>query len=225
MSNALKSFRYIHKAIRQELDEMEALALAALDGGASDGRFGERLAFLRSAVQVHAAGEDEVMYPALDGRVPQVSRSYALDHDYEEKTFEAMAVTLAELGAATTDERRRMLHQHLYRQSVALNATLSLHIWKEEDQLLPLQDTHFSAAEQGAMAGKIISHIPPPMMLALVPWMLKALTVDERVDFLHTVFGAAPDGTAPAIKAAIKTHLAPAEWSDLAGRLPQIANG
>ncbi len=80
------------------------------------------------------------------------------------------------------------------RRLTALNATLSLHIWKEEEQLLPLMDEHFGIEEQGAMAGRIVSHIPPEMMQLLLPWMLNALTIDEREDMLRMLMHELPAG-------------------------------
>jgi hemerythrin-like domain-containing protein len=220
----MNGFRYVHKAIRHELDILEGMAGPSAANELQVPAFGQRMGFLRSVVKLHAASEDEVMYPALDGKVPQVTRSYALDHQYEEDIFDQIERTLASLSSAPAGGRRSELSQQLHRRLIALNATLSLHIWKEEGQLLSLLDEHFSLHEQGAMAAGIVAHIPPQMMQRLLPFMLDALTIDEREDFLRTVLGGVPAEAARGLKAGVRAHLPPADWAEISKRLPEMAS-
>ncbi len=223
MAAPMNGFRYIHKAIRHELDALETLA-RSVDGDAQRvSTFTQRVDFLREVVELHAAGEDEVMYPALDSRVPQVTRAYALDHQYERKIFAEIGTTLAQLAraaGASRDESSRQLSQRV----TALNATLSLHIWKEEEQLLPLLDAHFSVEEQGAMAGRIVGHIPPEMMRPLMPWMLNALTLDEREDMLRTLMRALPAEAFRGLSAGVKARFSSADWAAIVKRVPELAS-
>ncbi|RQW08165.1 hemerythrin domain-containing protein [candidate division KSB1 bacterium] len=224
MSAPMNGFRYIHKAIRHELDALEVLTDPRTENGPELSGLAERLSFLREVVKLHAAGEEEVLYPALDSRVPQVTRSYSLDHQFEESSFDTVAATLAGLQSAPQGAKPRELALQLHRQMIGLNATLSLHIWKEEEQLLPLLDEHFSVAEQGAMAGQIVGHIPPEMMQPQLPWMLVALTADEREDLLRTVMGTVPPEPFRALGARVKADLPRADWAELTKRLPELAS-
>lgn len=224
MAAPMNGFRYIHKAIRHELDALETLA-GNVDGDAPRvSTFTQRVDFLREVVELHAAGEDEVMYPALDSRVPQVTRAYALDHQYERKIFTEIGATLSQLARVSAGAQRDELARQLNQRVTALNATLSLHIWKEEEQLLPLMDAHFSVEEQGAMAGRIVSHIPPEMMRPLMPWMLNALTLDEREDMLRTLMRTLPPEALHGLSAGLKSHFPSADWAALVGRLPELAS-
>ncbi|MBM3134772.1 MAG: hemerythrin domain-containing protein [Chloroflexi bacterium] len=223
MAAPMNGFRYIHKAIRHELDALETLAGNAAGNDQGVSTLAQRLDFLSKVVELHAAGEDEVMYPALDSRVPQVTRAYALDHQFERNLFAEIGATLSQLSSGSAGTQGGELSHQLNRRLTALNATLSLHIWKEEEQLLPLLDEHFSVEEQGAMADRIVGHIPPEMMQPLLPWTLNALTADERADLMRTVMGALPAEPFRALSAGTKAHFPPADWAEIVRRVPELA--
>ncbi|MBN1560819.1 hemerythrin domain-containing protein [candidate division KSB1 bacterium] len=224
MSAPMNGFRYIHKAIRHELDALETLTGHRSENGPELSGLADRLGFLRKVVKLHAAGEEEILYPALDSQVPRVTRSYSLDHQFEESSFDTIEATLTSLQSAPQGAKPRDLAWQLHRQVIGLNATLSLHIWKEEEQLLPLLDEYFGLAEQGAMAGQIVGHIPPEMMRPLLPWMLVALMADEQEDLLRTVMGTVPPEPFRALSAGVKARLPRADWAELTKRLPELAS-
>lgn len=224
MSAPMNGFRYIHKAICRELDALEAMAVNAIGNDQRVSTLAQRLDFLSRVVELHAAGEDEVMYPSLDSRVPQVTRAYALDHQFEKNLFAQIETTLSQWSSGPAGAQRDELHRQLIRRVTALNAILSLHIWKEEEQLLPLLDEHFSVEEQGAMSGRIVGHIPPEMMEPLLPWMLDALTTDEREDMLRTLMRTLPAEPFRALSAMLRSHFPSADWAEIVKRLPDLAS-
>ena len=224
MSHPMNGFRYIHKAIRHELDALEELGGRQGGEGLQTAVLAERLGFLREVVRIHAAGEDEGPYPDLDGRVPQVTRSYALDHQFEETLFDQVEAALARLRTAPAGNGQGEPARLLHRRLIALNATLSLHIWKEEEQLLPLLDEHYSLEQEAVMAGQAVEHIPPHIMQPLLPWMLDALTADERADLLRTIGGTMPAEAFHALGTGLKAHFSPADWSAVTVRLPEMAS-
>ena len=81
----------------------------------------------------HAAGEDELVFPAMEKVAPLVAQGYL--HDHHE--FDTMTEGLAKINAASDALVAA-------REAAALTAVLRIHLDKEDEQLYPiLKDTYF----------------------------------------------------------------------------------
>lgn len=80
--------RYAHKTIRHELAALEELAGKL--GSEADGvaaSLAERFGFVKQVINSHWAGEEEVLWPALEAKAPQITTPYTLDHQGEREVF------------------------------------------------------------------------------------------------------------------------------------------
>ena len=89
----------------------------------------------------------QVVYPALDAKVKNVTSAYSVEHEDEERLFEQLS---ALLSAALQQDGRELAAtlRQLECKIEEVHLTLRKHLAKEEEQLFPLLLKHFTFAEQ-----------------------------------------------------------------------------
>ncbi|KAM1026479.1 hypothetical protein ACFX2I_039345 [Malus domestica] len=171
-------FLFFHKAIRKELDALHRLAMAFATGKRTDIRpLLERYHFLRSIYKHHSNAEDEVIFPALDIRVKNVAQTYSLEHKGETNLFDHLFELLS--SNAKNDEN---FPRELASCTGALQTSVSQHLAKEEEQVLPLLIEKFSVEEQAALVWQFLCSIPVNMMAEFLPWLSSSVSPDEHQD-------------------------------------------
>lgn len=136
-------YSHFHNAIRFELDALER-SVERLEQGSSPEALSSllmdlqtRYYFLNQVYKYHSSVEDEVVYPALDAKVKNVTLAYSVEHQDEEALFEQLAGLLSaatrQTGAARHDTLRKLICK-----VEEIHTTLRKHLAKEEAQLLPL---------------------------------------------------------------------------------------
>lgn len=181
-----------HEALRSELALLEEDAML-LDGTEStlrrlDGRF----QFLWSIYHAHSHAEDQVVFPALEGKeaLHNVSKSYEMDHREEEVLFRQADAAIRELRSTPPGARRDELVSYLQRVCASIHAAVETHVRSEEEGLWPLFVEHFSRDEQQALVGTIIGRTGAEVLQAMLPWVQMALPaeeVDGMIDSLKEV--------------------------------------
>lgn len=212
--------KHIHKGIKHELSAAEAKAQELATGKSNDiNAVKKMIEWVEKVIHVHAGGEEDIFYPALDKYEAGVSKSYSLDHRVEEGIFAEIHELIQECSAGGGAAVR----QKLWRQIVAANAIIHLHIKKEEELLLPLFDQHIPAADQGALVSKMMGHVPPQEMEGLFKWMVPILTREEREIQVHQILPGLPSHMLPVVKGWYHNSLSAQDWDDLVGRVPALA--
>ena len=89
----------------------------------------------------------QVVYPALDSKVKNVTSAYSVEHEDEERLFEQLSTLLSAALQQSGKERMTILRQ-LECKIEEVHITLKKHLAKEEEQLFPLLLKHFTFAEQ-----------------------------------------------------------------------------
>ncbi|XP_004300511.1 PREDICTED: uncharacterized protein LOC101292707 [Fragaria vesca subsp. vesca] len=171
-------FLFFHKAIRKELDALHRLAMAFATGKEADIKpLLERYHFLRSIYKHHSNAEDEVIFPALDIRVKNVAQTYSLEHKGESNLFDHLFELLN--SNAQSDEN---FPRELASCTGALQTSVSQHMAKEEEQVLPLLIEKFSVEEQASLVWQFLCSIPVNMLAQFLPWLSSSVSPDEYQD-------------------------------------------
>ncbi len=89
----------------------------------------------------------QVVYPALDAKVKNVTSAYSVEHEDEERLFEQLSALLSMALRQDGKQRAATLRQ-LECKIEEVHTTLRKHLAKEEEQLFPLLLKHFTFAEQ-----------------------------------------------------------------------------
>ncbi|KAJ0725095.1 putative transcription factor C2H2 family [Helianthus annuus] len=175
-SSPVHIFLYFHKAIRSELDALHQSAIYfATNSHVEIEPLLKRYHFLRSIYKHHCNAEDEVIFPALDIRVKNVARTYSLEHEGESAIFDQL-FTLLDSDMQNKESFRRELASC----TGALQTSISQHMSKEEEQVIPLLVEKFSFEEQASLVWQFLCSIPVNMMAEFLPWLSASVSSDER---------------------------------------------
>ncbi|URD72184.1 CHY zinc finger [Musa troglodytarum] len=179
-SSPLIFFLFFHKAIRSELDRLHRAAVALATDGVGDVEYvSRRCRFLFCMYQHHSNAEDEVIFPALDKRVKNVSRTYFLEHKGEHDLFKQL-FDLLDLNVHNDDIARRELASC----TGAIQTSIMQHISKEEEQVFPLLIEKFSLKEQADLVWQFLCSIPVNIMVDFLPWLSSCVSQDEHKDIM-----------------------------------------
>ncbi|KAJ7943135.1 putative Zinc finger protein [Quillaja saponaria] len=202
-----------HKAIRKDLEYLD-IESGKLDDchGTFLRQFTGRFRLLWGLYRAHSNAEDDIVFPALEAKEPlhNVSHSYTLDHKQEEELFTNISSALSELtqlheclnreklsdhstrcysdSSSCTDTMRKYIELATRIQTMckSIRVTLDQHVYREELELWPLFDRHFSVDEQDKIVGSIIGTTGAEVLQSLLPWVTSALNEDEQNKMMDT---------------------------------------
>lgn len=202
-----------HKAIRKDLEYLDVESGRLNDCNDTFLRqFSGRFRLLWGLYRAHSNAEDDIVFPALESRetLHNVSHSYTLDHKQEEKLFEDISSVLSDLtllheslnSANRPEESTRInldsshhndsirkyneLATKLQGMCKSIRVTLDQHVYREELELWPLFDKHFSVEEQDKIVGRIIGTTGAEVLQSMLPWVTSVLTEEEQNKMMDT---------------------------------------
>lgn len=191
-----------HKAIRKDLEYLDVESGKLNDCNESFLRqFTGRFRLLWGLYKAHSNAEDDIVFPALESRetLHNVSHSYTLDHQQEERLFEDISNAISELTqlheclndsnvSDLTDTMAKYNEKVTKLQGMckSIRVTLDQHVYREELELWPLFDRHFSVEEQDKIVGQIIGTTGAEVLQSMLPWVTSALTLEEQNKMMDT---------------------------------------
>ncbi|KAF9618170.1 hypothetical protein IFM89_000639 [Coptis chinensis] len=183
-------FVSFHKAFHAELGEIYRYISSDSFDVSSTGH-GEildirnRFEFLKLVYRYHCAAEDEIVFRALDVHVSNVACTYSLEHRGIDDLFDSVFQCLILL--LDNDGNSSMHYQELVYTTATLQATISQHMLKEEEQVFPLLVQQFSFKEQASLVWQFFCSVPIILLENILPWMTSYLPKDEQADVLHCI--------------------------------------
>ncbi|KAF9677368.1 hypothetical protein SADUNF_Sadunf08G0100400 [Salix dunnii] len=212
-SRPIDNIFQFHKATRKDLEYLDVESGKLNDCNETLLRqFTGRFRLLRGLYKAHSNAEDEIVFPALESKemLHNVSHSYSLDHKQEEKLFEDISSALSELtqlheymkntihaddligkcanlsDCNDTVRQYNELATKLQGMCKSIRVTLDQHVFREELELWPLFDRHFSVEEQDKIVGQIIGTTGAEVLQSMLPWVTSALTLEEQNRMMDT---------------------------------------
>jgi hemerythrin-like domain-containing protein len=225
MAGPMQMYQYIHDAILREVAELEEVARQLNRDDAEEiAAFGDRMSWFGTLVHKHEETEEEVLFPALNERIQFVAETYFYDHDdFDEHVLADINTALAALGIADGNGARKEGAHRLWRESVALNEHMRLHISKENELLIPHLEAEFDLAEQAELAGAMAGMVEPELMGQLVAWLYQGQTADDREGMIRFLQMILPDEGLAGVTGMLST-LGDAEWAEMERRIPELAS-
>ncbi|KAK6252682.1 hypothetical protein QUC31_014402 [Theobroma cacao] len=202
-----------HKAIRKDLEYLDVESGKLNDCNETFLRqFIGRFRLLWGLYRAHSNAEDDIVFPALESKetLHNVSHSYTLDHKQEERLFEDISSALSEITqlckclnninvydnlnetnsvcSEQNDTMRKYNEKATKLQGMckSIRVTLDQHVFREELELWPLFDRHFSVEEQDKIVGRIIGTTGAEVLQSMLPWVTSALTQEEQNKMMDT---------------------------------------
>ncbi|MBA0872534.1 hypothetical protein Goshw_015723 [Gossypium schwendimanii] len=202
-----------HKAIRKDLEYLDIESGKLNDCNETFLRqFTGRFRLLWGLYRAHSNAEDDIVFPALESKesLHNVSHSYTLDHKQEERLLEDISSALSELtqlceylndsnvngnlneinsdSSGQNDTMQKYIQKATELQGMckSIRVTLDQHVFREELELWPLFDRHFSVEEQDKIVGRIIGTTGAEVLQSMLPWVTSALTQEEQNKMMDT---------------------------------------
>ncbi|KXZ51428.1 hypothetical protein GPECTOR_12g390 [Gonium pectorale] len=194
----------------------------------------KRYRFLEQVYKYHSAVEDEVwtaavqallpirhgmarvmqvLYPALDSKVRNVTLAYSIEHQDEEILFEQLSQLLS-TALEEPELKRKGTIRTLICKVEEIHTTLRKHLAKEEEQLLPLLLQHFTFAEQAELVAQFLYSIPLETVERVLSQLKPRIPRDEQEQLLLEIRSVIPDNL---LSQLLTSWLQPAADGALAG--------
>jgi hypothetical protein len=160
----------------------------------------------------HAVDEESVIFPTVT-RVGNklITELISEHHDLTRRELEIAKAGHELLSMDSADARVRAGVQLNIAANQLFGAYIT-HMNREEVELVPLMQEHFSDPEMAAMQGKIIGQMSPDRVFAILGWMLPSLNVMELSRLLSSLKGAAPPPFMKAVSDLCAARVDPARW-------------
>ncbi|MCO5569695.1 hypothetical protein L7F22_023411 [Adiantum nelumboides] len=202
-----------HKAIQKDLEFLyqESERITDCDDHFLR-QFTGRFTLLWGLYRAHSNAEDVIVFPELEAReaLHNVSLSYVIDHEKEEQLFKDISNVLTQLSALHAQfstqgpHEAQVLESHhchshssgakqkldlsakLQGMCKSLQISLNQHISREEHELWPLFNAHFSVQEQEKIVGRIIGTTGAEVLQSMIPWVTAVLSLEEQSNMFDT---------------------------------------
>jgi hypothetical protein len=160
----------------------------------------------------HAVDEESLVFPAVASVGNRlVTELISEHHDLTRRELE-VAKAGHELLLMDSAEARVRAGVQVNIAANQLFAAYITHMNREDAELVPLMQEHFSDPELAAMQGKIISQMPSDRVFAILSWMLPSLNVSELSRLLSSLKAAAPAQFMNAVSDLCAARVDPARW-------------
>ena len=172
----------IHKALRKYMSAV-LTSVGQLDA-TDDLQCREVMADVQQLLDVlhgHVETENTMVHPAIEARYPGTLAGITAEHAGHEVAIEQLRHYTRTLLTLSGKERGAFA-LFLYRELSSFVAENLEHMLREETQNQHLLWAAYSDAELLAIEEAIHASLPPEKMAALLPWIVSAISVEERLE-------------------------------------------
>lgn len=172
----------IHKALRKYMSAV-LTSVGQLDA-TDDLQCREVMADVQQLLDVlhgHVETENTMVHPAIEARYPGTLAGITAEHAGHEVAIEQLRHYTRTLLTLSGKERGAFA-LFLYRELSSFVAENLEHMLREETQNQHLLWAAYSDAELLAIEQAIHASLPPEKMAALLPWIVSAISVEERLE-------------------------------------------
>jgi hemerythrin-like domain-containing protein len=210
MTQPIDVIPVFHNAFRNDIQRIDAAALDAARGKEGLYTTVERFRFFNEVLVWHADGEEEAVFPRLEGVAPLVAEPYVIDHRGLDSAF---------------DELDRSYSSHdtlrIARATAAFRFHLNIHLDKEDTHLYRIFKERVPVPEQGEAIGVMASKVPQERFSELVAWLFPLVGLDDRETMIHIYQMMMPEPIFASTKELIKKAIG-SDWADLTQRIPTL---
>jgi hypothetical protein len=113
MAEPVDAIRALHNAFRNDMEHIDAAALASARGTEGLAATVERFRFFNEVLAWHAHGEELAIFPVLEDVAPLVAEAYVKDHRGLDSAFDELSKSYAARDPLTTARATAAFRFHL----------------------------------------------------------------------------------------------------------------
>ena len=209
----------IHKALRKYMSAV-LTSVGQLDA-TDDLQCREVMADVQQLLDVlhgHVETENTMVHPAIEARYPGTLAGITAEHAGHEVAIEQLRHYTRTLLTLSGKERGAFA-LFLYRELSSFVAENLEHMLREETQNQHLLWAAYSDAELLAIEQAIHASLPPEKMAALLPWIVSAISVEERLEMYQGMRQTVPPVAFDGVLSIARSCLPARAWEKLSTAL------
>ena len=210
MAVPLDAVTAIHNAFRADIKGIDDAAFEAARGNGDLSAVIARYSFFNEILVWHADGEEDAVFPAVEGVAPDVAIAYEKDHRGLDALFEKLAGAISVTDALVTA-----------RVTSAFRFFLDHHLDKEDTHLYPMIGARIAMPDQGQIVGKMAAGVPQDRFPELVDWMFPLMGHDDQENMTRIWQMVMPEPAFAGAKGLIEKAVGD-DWAELIRRIPEL---
>ena len=163
----------------------------------------------------HSEIEDAHVLPAVERSIPDMAAEWRRQHHDLEESMKDLKTRVAALREATETSDREALGSALVRSLNLFQAYNIIHMNMEETELTCKLWSAYTEDELMAIHRAIMSSMPPPIMMALLPTMVGVINFSELLDLVMGCKMALPAPAFAGVCKMIQGTVTPKRWEKL----------
>jgi len=211
MAEPLDAVVAIHNAFRRDIAMIDAAALDSAGGKPGLAATVDRFRFLDEVLVWHANGEEQGVFPAIEGVAPLVAEAYERDHRGLDAAFDALSAAVSAADALQTA-----------RATAAFKFHLDIHLDKEDAHLYRIMKERVPAPDQVKALGILAGSVPQDRFPEVVAWMFPLMGHDDRENMTRIWQMVMPAPAFAGVKQLIQKAIGD-DWAELTRRITDLA--
>lgn len=176
------------------------------------------VAQLLDALHHHVKTENTMVHPAIEARKPGALGEIIADHKVHEEAIQQLRHHVQTLLSLSGKERAAFA-LFLYRDLSRFVAENLEHMLIEETHNQQLLWSAYSDNELMDIHGAILASLPPETMATLLPWLISAVSVEERLEMFEGMRATAPASAFEGALTLARSCLPNRAWEKLSSAL------
>ena len=160
----------------------------------------------------HAEHEETFVHPALESRVPGITKSFAQNHKDDERLFDRLQELGSQIEAVGDNDQRVALGNQLYSILNTYIGDYLSHLGREDAELEQALWDHFTDQELADIDHQIIGSVPPERMAMLVPVICNSWNASELTEILSGMKQNVPPEAFVGMLTMVEQATPPATW-------------
>ena len=207
----LEAVTVIHNAFRRDLTEIDESVYKVARHGGDLSPLIDRLRWFSQRLDLHAQGEEEAVFPAVDRVAPLLAPLFVDDHREMDTMSEGLSQVVGAPDELAAARAAAVLHSHV-----------RIHLAKEDTYLYPTLAQRIDLEEQGPIVGLMASKVPPQLMPQFVNWLFPLVEQGDRATMTAVWKALMPEEAFSGVKPLIQGALNSDDWSELTRRVPGL---
>ena len=204
----LDAITVIHNAFRRDLTEIDEAVYKVARHGGDLSPLVDRLQWFSEVLDLHAQGEEEAVFPAVD----RVAPLFVTDHREMDTMCEGMNRVVGAPDELAAARATAVLHSHV-----------RIHLAKEDTHLYPILRERMNPQEQAPIIGQMAGKVPPQSMPQMVSWLFPLVNQEDRVAMTTVWKSLMPEEVFAGVKQLIQGAVKADDWPELTKRVSGLA--
>ncbi len=208
----LDAVTVIHNVFRRDLTEIDEAVYKVARHGGDLSPLVDRLKWFTQVLDLHAQGEEEAVFPAVDRVAPLVAPLFVTDHREMDVMCEGLEQVVGAPDELAAARATAVLHSHL-----------RIHLAKEDTHLYPILRERMTPQEQAPIVGLMASKVHAQLMPPMVNWLFALVNQEDQVAMTTVWKSLMPEEAFAGVKQLIQGAVKADDWSELTRRVPGLA--